>query len=191
MTTRRHTLLAGAMALPPPPRRLGAGAHEEGRRPQGLRADQSVEPRSDDRRLRARTIPSSIRCSTRWSTSNARRSKARAGAGRNRGSSPTQDAGPEHPRQASLFHDGTPFDAEAVKFNLERSRSDQRSSIKADLGSVQAVEVSGPAAGHAEAEPAGHRAAADPVGPRRHDGSPKAVKELGKDHDRKPVGTGP
>lgn len=42
------------------------------------------------------------------------------------------------------FHDGTPLDAEAVKFNLERNRSDQRSNIKADLTSVESVEVTGP-----------------------------------------------
>src|SRR5215471_5303821 len=34
------------------------------------------------------------------------------------------------------FHDGTEFDAEAVKFNLERYKNDQRSNVKADLSSV-------------------------------------------------------
>ncbi len=42
------------------------------------------------------------------------------------------------------FHDGTPMDAEAVKFNLERNRTDQRSNVKPDLSSVDAVEVTGP-----------------------------------------------
>ena len=32
------------------------------------------------------------------------------------------------------FHDGTPFNAEAVKFNLERYKSDPRSNVKADIG---------------------------------------------------------
>ena len=42
------------------------------------------------------------------------------------------------------FHDGTPFNAEAVKFNLERYKTDQRSNVKADLGAVEKVEVTGP-----------------------------------------------
>ena len=41
------------------------------------------------------------------------------------------------------FHDGTPFNAEAVKFNLDRYRSDQRSNVKSDLNVVADVEVTG------------------------------------------------
>src|SRR5438105_12508504 len=39
------------------------------------------------------------------------------------------------------FHDGTPFNAEAVKFNLERYKSDQRSNVKADISSVETIEA--------------------------------------------------
>ena len=42
------------------------------------------------------------------------------------------------------FHDGTPMDAAAVKFNLDRGRTDQRSNIKADLQNVAQVDVTGP-----------------------------------------------
>ena len=42
------------------------------------------------------------------------------------------------------FHDGAPFNAEAVKFNLERYKTDQRSNVKADLGVMEKVEVTGP-----------------------------------------------
>ena len=41
------------------------------------------------------------------------------------------------------FHDGTPFNAEAVKFNLERYKNDQRSNVKADVASVDSVEITG------------------------------------------------
>ena len=47
-------------------------------------------------------------------------------------------------RSGITFHDGTPLDAEAVKFNLERNKSDQKSNIKADLGSMASAEITGP-----------------------------------------------
>lgn len=39
------------------------------------------------------------------------------------------------------FHDGTPFNAEAVKFNLDRARTAPISNVKAELGSVASVDV--------------------------------------------------
>src|SRR4029077_15776041 len=41
------------------------------------------------------------------------------------------------------FHDGSPFNAEAVRFNLERYKNDPRSNVKPDLGTLDKVEVTG------------------------------------------------
>ena len=42
------------------------------------------------------------------------------------------------------FHDGTAFDAAAVKLNLERYKTDARSNVKADLSAMESVDASGP-----------------------------------------------
>jgi len=46
-------------------------------------------------------------------------------------------------RPGVLFHDGTPCDADAVKFNLERGMSLSRSAVKADLAAVATIETRG------------------------------------------------
>jgi peptide/nickel transport system substrate-binding protein len=95
-------------------------------------------------------------------------------------------------RKGIKFHDGTDFNAEAAAFNLSRVASkDTNSPRRADapaLQSAQAVDsltlrvvLSAPSAATMVnlAYEAGRMA------------SPTAVKALGKDYGRKPVGTGP
>lgn len=89
------------------------------------------------------------------------------------------------------FHDGTPLDAEAVKFNLDRGRQDERSNIKADLISVASVEVTGPlqvTLTLKEADTALPAILSDRAGMMA---SPTNLKALGADTNRKPVGAGP
>lgn len=89
------------------------------------------------------------------------------------------------------FHDGTPLDAQAVKFNLDRGRGDARSNIKADLSSIASVEASGPlqvTVKLARPDAALPAILSDRAGMMA---SPKAVQEFGNEHDRKPVGAGP
>lgn len=47
-------------------------------------------------------------------------------------------------RDGVVFHDGTPFDAEAVRYNIERSKTLPESRRKSELASVTAAEVIGP-----------------------------------------------
>ncbi|GAA5233250.1 peptide ABC transporter [Verticiella sediminum] len=94
-------------------------------------------------------------------------------------------------RSGVTFHDGTPFDAEAVKFNLERNKTAPRSNIKADLSTVEAVEVTGPmqvTLRLQQPDSALPLILSDRAGMMC---SPTAVKKFGDDHDRNPVGAGP
>jgi peptide/nickel transport system substrate-binding protein/glutathione transport system substrate-binding protein len=89
------------------------------------------------------------------------------------------------------FHDGTPFNAEAVKFNLERYKTDQRSNVKADLGSMEKVEITGPSQITLRLSKPN---AGLPVILTNRVGcmvSPKSIQEKGPNVDRTPVGTGP
>jgi peptide/nickel transport system permease protein/peptide/nickel transport system substrate-binding protein len=94
-------------------------------------------------------------------------------------------------QQNVTFHDGTPFDAEAVKFNIERSRTDPRSNVQTDIGAIDRVEVTGPyqVTLHLSRPDASVLLAlSDRAGMML---SPAAVKKFGKAIDANPVGTGP
>jgi peptide/nickel transport system permease protein/peptide/nickel transport system substrate-binding protein len=90
-----------------------------------------------------------------------------------------------------MFHDGTPCDAQAVKFNLDRSRSDTNSNIRAELVNVSAVTVVSPTQVKltlSQPDAALPAILSDRAGMMA---SPKALTESGLDFGRKPVGAGP
>ncbi|MPY95797.1 MAG: hypothetical protein GEV08_22905 [Acidimicrobiia bacterium] len=94
-------------------------------------------------------------------------------------------------RQGVTFHDGTPFDAAAVKFNLERAKSGEVSRVKAELESVDSVEAT---ATHEvtlhlnRPDSALVLIFADRTGMMV---SPTAAQAAGADFSLSPVGTGP
>ena len=90
-----------------------------------------------------------------------------------------------------FFHDGTPLDAAAVKFNIERGRDDERSNIKADLANVDSVNVTGPlqvTLGLKSPDSALPAILSDRAGMMA---SPAAIAKHGADSNRNPVGCGP
>lgn len=89
-----------------------------------------------------------------------------------------------------LFHDGTPCDAAAVKVNLDRSMTDERSNVKTDIASIASVDVKGPlqvVINLKNPDSALVLVLSDRPGMMM---SPKAIAEKGKATDREPVGTG-
>ena len=94
-------------------------------------------------------------------------------------------------RPGVVFHDGTPCDAEAVAFNIERGRTAPESNIKTELATITKVAVTGPlqvTLTLSQPDTALPLILSDRPGMMC---SPTAVKALGKEHDRKPVGAGP
>jgi ABC-type transport system substrate-binding protein len=88
------------------------------------------------------------------------------------------------------FHDGTRFDAAAVKYNLERALREARSVVKTDLGTVASVEATGPLQVTIRLKAPDSSlllVLSDRAGMMF---SPKAAEELGAGTDRRPVGTG-
>lgn len=95
-----------------------------------------------------------------------------------------------HLRKGVTFHDGTPFDAEAVKYNLERSLS-AGSNIAPDIAAIKQVRVDDPATVTlllSEPDSSIVMALADRAGMMV---SPTAAKKAGGDMSADPVGAGP
>ncbi|WP_051469810.1 ABC transporter substrate-binding protein [Chelativorans sp. J32] len=90
------------------------------------------------------------------------------------------------------FHDGEPFNAEAVVFHLERCMNYARSNVKSDVASIDKVEATGPYQVTIRTKhPDASLPAALSDRPRCIV-SPKSVKEAADGNvDRNPVGTGP
>ncbi|MFV0309782.1 MAG: ABC transporter substrate-binding protein [Desertimonas sp.] len=94
-------------------------------------------------------------------------------------------------QEGVTFHDGTPFDAEAVKYNFERSMTWEGSNIAGDLQSVDSVEVVDDLTVQVNlknADTALPLILADRAGMMV---SPTAAEELGEDFSLSPVGAGP
>ena len=94
-------------------------------------------------------------------------------------------------RPSVIFHDGTPCDAEAVKFNLDRARLDPKSNIKVDLSTLESVEASGVLTVTIKLKTPDRslpQIFSDRAGMMA---SPTAIKAGGGSIDRAPVGAGP
>lgn len=94
-----------------------------------------------------------------------------------------------HLQEGVTFHDGTVFDAEAIKFNLDRIRSDQ--SNISDLSSIESVEVMDESTVQLNLNRPDSSiilALSDRSGMMV---SPAAVEKFGDDYSQNPVGTGP
>ena len=93
-------------------------------------------------------------------------------------------------RDGVAFHDGTKCDPAAVRANLLRAMTHERSNVKSDLATVADVSVVGRTVAMKLKQPdsALPLILSDRAGMLS---SPAAMEASGRDYDRKPVGTGP
>jgi ABC-type transport system substrate-binding protein len=94
-------------------------------------------------------------------------------------------------RQGVTFQDGTPFNADAVKYNLDRAKTLPKSTVKAETGSISSVDVTGPytvTAHLSRPDSALILILADRAGMMV---SPTAAAAAGDGFAQHPVGTGP
>jgi peptide/nickel transport system substrate-binding protein len=98
-----------------------------------------------------------------------------------------------HLRQGVKFHDGTDFNAEAVKFNIERNLTDKNTKRKSELDTITSVEVVDPYTVKFNLKAPFAPLLANLVDRAGMMVSPKAAQAGGEDFTRKPIdaGTGP
>ncbi|MDQ6601715.1 MAG: ABC transporter substrate-binding protein [Chloroflexota bacterium] len=93
-------------------------------------------------------------------------------------------------RKDVKFHDGTDFNAEAVKWNLDRYLTDKTSRRGSEISSIQAMEVTDPSTLKITLKAPFASFLANLVDRAGMMLSPKAVQAGGADFSRKPVGAG-
>jgi peptide/nickel transport system substrate-binding protein len=97
-----------------------------------------------------------------------------------------------HLRQGVKFHDGSPFDAETVKWNIQRVQDpDLKSTARASMLIVDRVETPDPATARFILKSPDAALMSDLGGRGGTMVSRTAVEKLGKEFSSKPVGTGP
>lgn len=94
-------------------------------------------------------------------------------------------------RPGIKFRDGSPLDAEAVKFNLERYRADEKSNIKVDLASVDSIEAKGPTTVNLKLKTPDRSLPLVLTDRAGMMASPTAIRAGNGAIDRSPVGAGP
>jgi peptide/nickel transport system substrate-binding protein len=95
-----------------------------------------------------------------------------------------------HLRQGVKFHDGTDFNADAVKFNLDRYLNDKTSRRASEISSIQAMDVTDPYTLKVTLKAPFAPFLANLVDRAGMMLSPKAIQAGGADFSRKPVGAG-
>ena len=95
-----------------------------------------------------------------------------------------------HLRKGVKFHDGTDFDAEAVRFNLDRYQNDEKSARKGEISFIKTIEVMDTNTVKVTMKAPFAPFLANLVDRAGMMLSPTAVKAGGADFSRKPVGGG-
>jgi peptide/nickel transport system substrate-binding protein len=94
-------------------------------------------------------------------------------------------------KQGVKFQDGTDFNADAVKFNLDRYATDENSSRKSEIKAISKVDVVDPYTVKIELSKAFSPLLSILTDRAGMMVSPEAVKKYGADYANNPVGTGP
>ena len=89
-------------------------------------------------------------------------------------------------RDGVNFHDGEPFNAEAVKFNIERAKTLPESAARASSPRSQSVEVVDPLTVKLQAVSSRRDAAGPALRPRRHDALAEGRRGSGRECRRQP-----